>query len=145
MEERRVFKNAANGTCTLYDLYNTYSGHNQLYFNHLAVKKEPGREIWICIYQFRDGLIKELEKLRFVNFKRQYVDECKTLHFDPMSKVFMALEVECENGLVMLADEHRINFSERKNTGKLEYSEIGDFEFELSYELEIKEHEPVYL
>lgn len=145
MKARRLFRNDINGVNTMHDLYNESAGYNVIQFNRVIVKKKPSEDTWICIYQWRDGLNKELDKLRFDEFIKKYVEEEADLHFDPRSKVFLSLQVTHDNGLIMLADNRYFNFETNEGTGKLQYAEIKDFEFEIFYELGLRQHEPVYL
>lgn len=117
MLSRKLFTKNMNCIHTAHDLYNDYAGYSVAKFNRIKVQKSPDTIVQVCIYQWRDGLEKLLDKQNLGAFVKKYVDQGAVLHFDPMSRVFI----------------------------KLEYTEDTDFEFELSCELDVREHEPVYL
>jgi hypothetical protein len=116
MTSKKLFKKDNRGFVTTFDLYSDYAGYSVLQFNKIKTKMLFA-DVSFSIYQWRDGLEKPLDKLSFSDFKRKYVDEETLLHFDPMSKVYL----------------------------KVDGYEADEFTFELSYELDVREHEPVYL
>lgn len=98
-------------------LYNDYAGHSVVLFKHINVIKSPDTLIWVSMVQWRDGLEKQLDKLLLDAFIKKYIDQGAFLHFDPMSTVSL----------------------------KLECTEACEFEFDLHCQLDVREHEPVYL
>mgnify|MGYP006927911803 CR=1 FL=1 len=117
MPRRKLFTRNMNCDNTTHDLYNDYAGYSVAKFNSIELKKSPDTIVQVCIYQWRDGLEKLLDKQHLGAFLKKYVEQGTVLHFDPMSRVFI----------------------------KLEFTEATDFEFELMCELDVREHEPVYL
>jgi hypothetical protein len=135
-QKRKIVRNGQNGIGTTYWLDHGQDGlFNTLQFQKIEVRKRPENNIYVCIFQFRNNGSHELIKLPFDDFIQTYGINKKSVTFQSYSKLLFEISINLGNELIMLSDERKIDFGWNPGAEKVKYSELNDFEFEMTYEL----------